>query len=85
MYIASKSAVSEIRSFVSPVINSLPNSSSRSVTCQGFFGGNFKTQRTERKILFSVYAKKPLWYRYIKKPRKTVDFPWLLKYLIEKS
>lgn len=66
MYIASKSAVSEIRSFVSPVINSLPNSSSRSVTRQGFWG-NFKTQRIERKILLSGYAKKPLWYRYIKK------------------
>lgn len=31
LYIASKSAVSKIRSFVSPVINSLPNSSNRSV------------------------------------------------------
>lgn len=38
LYIAAKSAVSKIRSFVSPVINSLPNSSNRSVTCQGFFG-----------------------------------------------
>ena len=85
MYIASKSAVSEIRSFVSPVINSLPNSNSRSVTRQGFLGGNFKTQRIERKILFSVYAKKPLWYRYIKSHGKPIDFPWLLKYLIEKS
>ena len=85
MYIASKSAASIIRSFVSPVINSLPNSSSHSGYLSRLFGGDFKTQRTERKILFSGYAKKPLWYRYIKKPRKTVDFPWLLKYLIEKS
>lgn len=85
MYIASKSAVSEIRSFVSPVINHFQIVVAVRLPVKAFLGGNFKTQRTERKSLFSVYAKKPLWYRYIKKPRKTVDFPWLLKYLIEKS
>lgn len=85
MYIASKSAVSEIRSLVSPVINSLPNSSSRSVTRQGFFGEILKHSEPNAKSFSRAMQRSRLWYRYIKKPRKTVDFPWLLKYLIEKS
>ncbi len=49
LYIASKSAVSEIRSFVSPVINSLPNSSGRSVTRQGFLGEILKRSEPNAK------------------------------------
>ena len=85
MYIASKSAVSEIRSFVSPVINSLPNSSSRSVTCQGFLGEILKHSEPNAKSFSRSMQRSRYGIAYIKKPRKTIDFPWLLKYLIEKS
>lgn len=85
MYIASKSAVSEIRSFVSPVINSLPNSSNRSVTRQGFWGKFLNTANRTQNPFLGLCKEAVMVSLYKKKPRKTVDFPWLLKYLIEKS
>lgn len=85
MYIASKSAVSEIRSFVSPVINSLPNSNSRSVTRQGFFVEILKHSEPNAKSFFGLCKEAVMVSLYKKSHGKPIDFPWLLKYLIEKS